>query len=85
MGGIALAEPACADRGMGRERRPAGDPPKRQGFGTRLVQRGLAQQRGGEIKLDFRPDGVRCVIVFPIKNVMVDGDGAGETIERYAS
>ncbi|WP_245444341.1 sensor histidine kinase [Microvirga sp. KLBC 81] len=64
---------------------PPVTPPKRQGFGTKLIQRGLAQQLGGEIKLDFRPDGVRCVITFPIKNVMVDGDGAGEAIERYAS
>lgn len=60
-------------------------PPQRQGFGTKLIQRGLAQQLGGEIKLAFEPDGIRCVITFPIKNVMVDGDGAAEDSARYAS
>jgi len=64
---------------------PLVTPPKRQGFGTKLIQRGLAQQLGGEIKLAFEPEGVRCVITFPIKNVMVDGDGTAEGIERYAS
>lgn len=60
-------------------------PPRRQGFGTRLIQRGLAQQLGGEIKLDFQPGGVRCVITFPIKNVMVDQADVPESAGRYAS
>ncbi|MCG7393756.1 PAS domain-containing protein [Microvirga sp. ACRRW] len=60
-------------------------PPKRQGFGTKLIQRGLAQQLGGEIKLNFHTDGIRCVITFPIKNVMVEGDELDESAERYAS
>jgi two-component sensor histidine kinase len=59
--------------------------PKRQGFGTKLIQRGLAQQLGGEIKLDFHPDGIRCVITFPIQNVMVDDGAADESKARYAS
>jgi len=59
--------------------------PKRQGFGTKLIQRGLAQQLGGEIKLDFQPAGIRCVITFPTKNVMIDDDEEGESVERYAS
>ncbi|WP_160195492.1 HWE histidine kinase domain-containing protein [Microvirga sp. BSC39] len=59
--------------------------PERQGFGTKLIQRGLAQQLGGEIKLDFAPSGVRCVITFPIETMMADADDAGETRQRYAS
>ncbi|MXQ11159.1 sensor histidine kinase [Microvirga makkahensis] len=59
--------------------------PKRQGFGTRLIQRGLAQQLGGEIKLDFQPEGIRCVVTFPIKNVMVEAEEMSENVERYAS
>lgn len=59
--------------------------PERQGFGTKLIQRGLAQQLGGEIKLDFAPAGVRCVITFPIETMMADADDAGETRQRYAS
>ncbi|WP_166802507.1 sensor histidine kinase [Microvirga pakistanensis] len=59
--------------------------PTRQGFGTKLIQRGLAQQLGGEIKLDFKPEGIRCVITFPISNVMVESDETGVSVERYAS
>ncbi|MGF9756221.1 HWE histidine kinase domain-containing protein [Microvirga sp. 0TCS3.31] len=59
--------------------------PERQGFGTKLIQRGLAQQLGGEIKLDFAPAGVRCVITFPIATMVADADEAAETRQRYAS
>jgi two-component sensor histidine kinase/PAS domain-containing protein len=59
--------------------------PERQGFGTKLIQRGLAQQLGGEIKLDFAPAGVRCVITFPIATMVTDADEAPETRQRYAS
>jgi len=59
--------------------------PERQGFGTKLIQRGLAQQLGGEIKLDFLPAGIRCVITFPISTMALDqGDGDADR-ERFAS
>ncbi len=60
-------------------------PPERQGFGTKLIQRGLAQQLGGEIKLDFLPTGVRCIISFPLRSVALGADEANEGQERYAS
>ncbi|MCB8819022.1 sensor histidine kinase [Microvirga rosea] len=47
-------------------------PPKRQGFGSKLIQRGLAQQLGGDIKLIFAPTGVRCVITFPVVGVVAE-------------
>ncbi|EIM25252.1 sensor histidine kinase [Microvirga lotononidis] len=59
--------------------------PERQGFGSKLIQRGLAQQLGGEIKLDFAPAGIRCVITFPISTMTADQTGVAETQERYAS
>jgi PAS domain S-box-containing protein len=59
--------------------------PERQGFGMKLIQRGLAQQLGGEIKLDFAPAGIRCVITFPIDTMVADADEADETRRRYAS
>ncbi|WP_262030658.1 sensor histidine kinase [Microvirga sp. Mcv34] len=59
--------------------------PERQGFGSKLIQRGLAQQLGGEIKLDFAPAGIRCVITFPISTMTSDQTGPGEAQERYAS
>ncbi|WP_457089042.1 sensor histidine kinase [Microvirga sp. P5_D2] len=60
-------------------------PPSRQGFGTKLIQRGLAQQLGGEIKLDFKPDGIRCVITFPVQSVLVPQEEMEPDEDRYAS
>jgi two-component sensor histidine kinase/PAS domain-containing protein len=51
---------------------PIVSPPKRQGFGSKLIQRGLAQQLGGTIKVDYAPAGVRCVITFPVKAVVAN-------------
>jgi two-component sensor histidine kinase len=41
-------------------------PPTRQGFGTRLIERSLQGQLGGEAALDYAPDGVRCHIRLPL-------------------
>jgi PAS domain S-box-containing protein len=35
-------------------------PPAKQGFGTRLIQRSLAPDLGGEVDLAFAPDGLVC-------------------------
>jgi len=59
--------------------------PERQGFGSKLIQRGLAQQLGGEIKLDFAPGGIRCVMTFPSTTVALDPGDADDARERYAS
>ncbi|MGG5891186.1 sensor histidine kinase, partial [Falsiroseomonas sp. HC035] len=40
-------------------------PPEHQGFGTRLLQRGLASQIGGTVALDFAQSGLRCRIDIP--------------------
>ncbi len=37
-------------------------PPKRRGFGSRLIERALAVEVGGRVTLDFAPDGVICEI-----------------------
>jgi PAS domain S-box-containing protein len=34
-------------------------PPPRRGFGTRLIERGLAEELSAEVRLDFAPDGLR--------------------------
>jgi PAS domain S-box-containing protein len=36
--------------------------PTSRGFGSRLLERGLASDLGGEVRLDFRPDGLVCRI-----------------------
>ncbi len=45
---------------------PPVQPPRNQGFGSRLLQRGLLQRSGGTIALDFRPAGVECRMVLPV-------------------
>ncbi len=37
-------------------------PPSHMGFGTRLIQRNLAAEFGGEVELAFQHDGVECTI-----------------------
>jgi PAS domain S-box-containing protein len=44
-------------------------PPDRQGFGSRLLQRSLGLELGGDLKLNYEPSGVRCVITFPLHEV----------------
>jgi PAS domain S-box-containing protein len=44
---------------------PPVTPPSRRGFGSRVVERGLAHELGGTVHLDYRPDGVVCTINIP--------------------
>lgn len=37
-------------------------PPRRKGFGSRLIERGLAQELGGNVKIKYEPQGVWCEI-----------------------
>jgi two-component sensor histidine kinase len=46
---------------------PAVTPPRRKGFGSRLIEGGLAQDLGGEVRLDYEPSGVVCQIIMPIR------------------
>ena len=40
--------------------------PERRGFGTRVIESGLANELNGEIALSFEPPGVICGIEFPV-------------------
>ena len=41
-------------------------PPEKRGFGSRLIERGLAGEMNAEVILSFEPEGVRCVIAAPL-------------------
>jgi PAS domain S-box-containing protein len=41
---------------------PPVTPPARRGFGSRLIERQLATEFDGSVRLDFRPEGVVCTI-----------------------
>ena len=40
--------------------------PVRRGFGSRLIERGLAGELNGTARLDFQPDGLVCTIEAPL-------------------
>ena len=64
------------------EWRESGGPPVskpgRRGFGSRLVERGLAGELGGSVQLNFEPTGVVCVIEAPMDPGETTGEGANE-------
>lgn len=45
---------------------PRVTPPARRGFGSRLLERGLAHELGGEVEIRFDPAGVCCHISAPL-------------------
>lgn len=46
--------------------------PKRQGFGTRLLERGLARDLGGEASLTYRPQGLSYALRAPLSDRVSD-------------
>ncbi|HTM96734.1 MAG TPA: HWE histidine kinase domain-containing protein [Croceibacterium sp.] len=44
---------------------PDVSPPSSTGFGSRLIERGLARELDGEVRLEYRPTGVVCNMDIP--------------------
>lgn len=53
---------------------PAVAPPEKRGFGSRLIERGLAQDISGEARIDFAETGVVCTIDAPLEFTRAGGD-----------
>jgi two-component system CheB/CheR fusion protein len=45
---------------------PAVTPPSRKGFGSRLIERGLAAELGGSVQLAYPGSGLVCTIDAPL-------------------
>ena len=45
---------------------PPVTPPTRKGFGSRLIEKGLATELGGSARVTYHPQGVECVLEAPI-------------------
>jgi PAS domain S-box-containing protein len=45
---------------------PPVEKPSRRGFGSRMIERGLAQELDGEVTLDYAPSGVVCRMDLPM-------------------
>jgi PAS domain S-box-containing protein len=69
---------ADRDSGFGLTWREIGGPevttPKKRGFGSRMIERGLAQDLGGVVSLNFEPTGVVCVISAPVDQIAEKGE-----------
>jgi two-component sensor histidine kinase len=51
---------------------PLVKPPEHEGFGSRLIEGGLAQELDGDVHIDYAPEGVVCRIVIPISEWKLD-------------
>jgi PAS domain S-box-containing protein len=51
---------------------PAVAEPERRGFGSKLIEGGIAAEHGGSARLAFEPEGLRCEIFMPLEQAMAD-------------
>jgi PAS domain S-box-containing protein len=52
---------------------PSVSPPARTGFGTRLIERGLAGGLKAQVKLDYRPEGLVFTLSAPLGDTITEG------------
>ncbi len=52
---------------------PLVEPPTRKGFGSRVIEQGLAHELDGKVKLEFLPGGIVCTIHVPAPRAILDG------------
>jgi PAS domain S-box-containing protein len=52
---------------------PSVKPPTRKGFGSRVIEQGLAHELDGKVKLDYLPEGIVCTIDVPAPQAILDG------------
>jgi two-component sensor histidine kinase len=52
---------------------PPVTPPAHKGFGSRVIERGLAHELESTIHLDYRPDGLVCTMDIPLPRGTRDG------------
>jgi two-component sensor histidine kinase len=45
---------------------PAVSPPKRRGFGSQVLERGLAMEIDAQVSLNYAPSGLQCSIDIPL-------------------
>ncbi len=46
---------------------PPAQPPREKGFGTTLLERGIAHDLGGTLDLGFRPEGLCATMTVPLE------------------
>jgi PAS domain S-box-containing protein len=53
---------------------PPVERPNRRGFGSRLIERSLAHELDGEVKIEFAPTGVICTVDAPLRSDVTGDD-----------
>ena len=48
---------------------PPVKPPRRQGFGTRVVNRIIESELEGKLRFEWNPEGVACEIIIPVEQI----------------
>jgi PAS domain S-box-containing protein len=65
---------------------PTVRPPQRSGFGRRLLEKALASDLNGTVKLDFRQEGLTCLITFPLdRQTVAASAGADDRFGDFAN
>ena len=60
---------------------PRVEPPQRRGYGSSLLERGVASALGGVAQLDFAPEGLTCCMTIPFRAAEL---GASVALEARA-
>jgi len=60
------AEPPTLDIEWRESEGPEVTAPTRRGFGSRMIERGLSHEFGGECRLSFEPAGLACSMRLPL-------------------
>ena len=59
-------------------------PPEGKGFGTALIERSMAYEFDGAARIDYRPEGVRCELTFPLtsagSNLLQEAETSAERL-----
>ena len=50
--------------------------PTHTGFGSRMIERGLSSELQGEVKIDYRPEGLVCTIDSPLEAIRDEAPAA---------
>ena len=65
---------------------PPAKPPSRSGFGTSVIGASIERQLGGRATFDWRPEGLRCSLIIPRRNLDTQKASAGrQGIEQTVS
>ncbi len=63
---------------------PRVEPPPGKGFGTALIERSMVYELDGTARIDYRPEGVRCELVFPLassgENLLQEAESSAERL-----